>query len=100
MLDVEKAREELKTKSMAEIERATAMTWGARAVASYRLASEAKGLGERFRHFYEGENYRQEALEHASMAEDRGKLFLGIHEEVEKDRRSALDVLGSIRSRP
>ncbi len=98
MLDVEKALEELKAKSMAEIERATAMTWGARAVASYRLAAEAKGLAERFRHVYEGENYRQEAFEHASMTEDRGKLLLEIREEVDRDRRRALDAVASIRN--
>lgn len=93
VLDVERGLAELKTKSLAEIERATAVTWGGRAAASYRLAGEANSMAERFRHFYEAENYRQEALEHAAMAEDRGKLLMQVHDEVDDYRRRAAEVL-------
>lgn len=93
LLDVAKGLSELKTKSLAEIERMTAMTWGGRAAASYQLVLEAGGMAERFRHFYEGENYRQEALEHASMVEDRGSLLVQVHDEVDAYRRRAAEAL-------
>lgn len=89
VLNAEKALEELRTKKMDEIERLTAITWGGRALASYKLAQEQRDMGERFRHFYEGENYRQEALEHASMAEDRGELLRQVHDEIETVRQQA-----------
>lgn len=93
VLDVEKGIAELKTKSMVDIERATAQTWGGRAAASYQLAMQSDGMAGRFRHFYEGENYRQEALEHASMAEDRGQLLMQVHDEIDAHRRKAMEAL-------
>ncbi|MFO1535162.1 MAG: hypothetical protein ABR586_05810 [Thermoplasmatota archaeon] len=89
MLDVEKALKELRTTSMAEIERATALTWGGRAVASFRLCSESTDWESRFRHFCEGENYRQEALEHAAMGEDWKGLLPQIEAEVNEARAAA-----------
>lgn len=89
-LDVEKGLKELREKQMLQIERETAKTWGGRACASFRLAVEAEKLGERVRHLYEGENYRQEALEHASMTED----FDFLHEvvtEIDEYRKDALE---------
>lgn len=93
VLDVQKALDELKSKSMVDIERSTAQTWGGRAAASYQLAMQSDGMAGRFRHFYEGENYRQEALEHASMAEDGGKLMMQVHDEIDAVRRRAMDSL-------
>lgn len=92
-LDLEKARDELAGKSMVEIERATALTWGGRAVASFQCSLEAKSIHDRFKCFYEGENYRQEALEHAAMTEDRGKLVGEMHDEIEAVRRRAMAAL-------
>lgn len=70
MLDLPKAREELLSKSLLDIERATAITWASRAAACLDLAHEAEtrqGTQVRLR---EAENYRQEAIEHAAMTED------------------------------
>jgi hypothetical protein len=89
MLDVEKALKELRTTSMADIERATAITWGGRAVASFRLCSEAPDWEARFRHFCEGENYRQEALEHAAMSGDWKTLLPAVESEVDQARAAA-----------
>lgn len=93
MLDLEKAMKELREKSILDIERATALTWGGRALASYHLSRESSTPLERLQRFYEGENYRQEAMEHASMAEDGGGLMRGIHDEVEVERKAALEGL-------
>ncbi|HUR63128.1 MAG TPA: hypothetical protein VM241_01465 [Candidatus Thermoplasmatota archaeon] len=89
MLDVEKALKELRTTSMAQIERSTALTWGGRAVASFRLCAEAGDWEARFRHFCEGENYRQEALEHAAMGEDWQGLLPVIDAEINEARAAA-----------
>lgn len=93
VLDVQKGIDELKQKSMVDIEKATAQTWGGRAAASYQLATQAGETAQRMKHFYEGENYRQEALEHASMAEDGGKLLMQVHDEIADYRRRAADAL-------
>jgi hypothetical protein len=70
MLDVAKARSELRKKSLLEIERATAITWGSRAAACYDLAGETKEEATRSARLQEAMNYRQEAIEHAAMTED------------------------------
>lgn len=70
MLDLAKARDELATKSLLDIERDTALTWAARAAACLDLAHEAETRQERQVRLREAENYRQEALEHAAMTED------------------------------
>lgn len=89
---MEKALKELREKELLDIEMETAKTWGGRAAASYRLAMETGKLGERIRHIYEGENFRQEALEHASMTEDLDFLQ-EIGEEIQEARKEALEVL-------
>lgn len=70
VLDVAKARKELQQKSLAEIERATALTWGARAAAAFALAGEEAQPERRWQWRLDAESYRQEALEHAAQTED------------------------------
>lgn len=70
MLDVAKAKKEIAAKQMSAIERDTALTWGARAAASYECALVVEDIHGRLQCFWEAENYRQEALEHAAMTED------------------------------
>lgn len=70
MLNVPDAKKELLSKSLLDIERATANTWGSRAAACYQLAAEAKDDKTRSLRLQEAMNYRQEALEHAAMTED------------------------------
>lgn len=70
MLDLAKAREELLSKTLLDIEHATALTWAARAAACLDLAHEAETRQGRQVRLMEAENYRQEALEHAAMTED------------------------------
>lgn len=86
------AREELESQSMLEIERATAKTWGGRAAAAYQLAREHEGTA-RLRWIADAENYRQEAIEHAAMAEDF-EFFRQIIEDL-KEARRGLSLTGS-----
>ncbi|HUR61789.1 MAG TPA: hypothetical protein VM286_05430 [Candidatus Thermoplasmatota archaeon] len=89
MLDVEKALQELQTTSMAQVERTTALTWGARAVAAFRLCAQSTDWESRFRFFCDGENYRQEALEHAAMSDDWRSLLPALETEVNEARGAA-----------
>lgn len=70
MLDLAAARKELQSKTLLDIERATALTWAGRAAACLDLAHEAGDPKLRLRRLTEAENYRQEAIEHAAMTED------------------------------
>ncbi len=87
-LDLAKAREELLSKTILDIERATAITWAGRAAACFDLAHEAETRQGRQVRLMEAENYRQEALEHAAMTEDI-PFLQGILQEVDahKTRR-------------
>lgn len=89
VLDVEKALKELATTSIAEIEHSTALTWGARAVASFQLCAQATEWRARFQYFCDGENYRQEALEHAATATDWQQLMPVLDAEINKSRANA-----------
>jgi len=88
-LDVEKARKELEGKSITDIEHATALTWGARAVASFQLCAQSGEWESRFRFFCDGENYRQEALEHAAMSDDWRGLLPLLESEINEARGAA-----------
>lgn len=90
MLDIEKATKELGEKTLEEIEAMTAKTWGARAVASYRLAKKARTPADGFRRFYEGENFRQEAFEHAAMVDDGGELLREVRGQVKGPREESI----------
>ncbi len=69
LLHPDDARSELEHKTLLEIERETAETWGARAAAAFEFA--AKATGEKRAHWLaDAENYRQESLEHAAMTGD------------------------------
>ena len=69
-LDIAAARKELQAQDIQAIERTTAITWGGRAAAAFRLAAEADDADGRRKWLMDGENYRQEALEHAAMTDD------------------------------
>jgi len=80
--DVEAAREEVNSKSEAEIEIETAYKWASRSIASYQEYAATKELKWLLR----GEDYLHECIEHAALAKDGGKTLSIIEEEVEKYR--------------
>ncbi len=84
LLDADSAHKELASKTILQIERETAITWGGRAAAAYANAKNAQGA-KREQWLKDAENYRQESLEHAAMTEDLG--FLGsIIEDLQRFR--------------
>lgn len=93
LLDADTARKELAETTMEAIERATARTWGGRALASYQLCLAEQAAMANVRRFCDGEAFRQEAFEHAAMAEDGGVLLRGIQVELDAARAKALAAL-------
>ena len=97
LLDVAKAKKEIAAKEMAHIERETALTWGARAAASYECALVVEDIHGRLRCFWEAETYRSEALEHAAMTEDV-RFLERLIVEIEGYRSKARDSLEAERA--
>lgn len=92
LLDLAKARKELESKDLLQIERDTALTWGGRAAASYAFVLEEPDHAERMRCFWEAETYRAEAVEHAAMTED-ARFVERVTTEIEAHRARARDAL-------
>lgn len=97
LLDLPKARKEIAAKEMVQIERDTAIAWGGRAAASYECAMVVEDIHGRLQCFWEAENYRQEALEHAAMTEDL-RFLERLMVEVEAYRAKARDRLEAERA--
>lgn len=66
MLDLEKARKEIKDKGIRQIHEQTAWTWASRAIAAFEASIEATGLEKVFK-FSDAQEYVGEAKEHASQ---------------------------------
>jgi hypothetical protein len=77
--NVDESISEVKAKTEAQIETETAIKWAARAVACYRHAKESTDQKEQIKWILRGEDFRHEAIEHASLVGDQG----GVLSEVE-----------------
>jgi phage gp46-like protein len=71
---VERAKEELRTKSLAQIHYETAMVWLARAVAAHQISLQT----HQPRYLIDAEDYAHEALEHGALSEEGGATVLYI----------------------
>ena len=98
-LKLDKAKEELKEKSYLDIQKQTAWTWASRAAVSYDLAIEEKDPHRKVAVFMVAEEYYHEAVEHAALYEDGGKLLAKVDEELEPYRdRATADLQNSLKS--
>jgi hypothetical protein len=93
VLDIKKAKEELKEKSYLEIQRQTAITWASRAAASYNLCAEEKDVRRKVAIYQIAEEYCHEGVEHAALCEDHGKLLAELEKELDPHRDAAADSL-------
>lgn len=87
-LDIDKAMKEVQEKSDAEIDKETAHTWTARAIACYKIALKQDSEEELCKWNRKGDDFRHEALEHAALAKDGGKTVGELEkamDEVEED---------------
>jgi hypothetical protein len=89
-LDVNGAMTELRSKDHAQIEYETALQWAARAVAAFTLSVQSPDRVAQVMRFSEGDDYANEAREHASQVGDNGKLLRFIDGQIEQTRESAL----------
>ncbi len=89
VLEVEKAIEEITNVPAATIHRTAALTWAARAVASYQVCLTKPELQECLSFFYLGEHYREAALAHAAMGDEWQPLHAEIDTAMEGDRGTA-----------
>lgn len=80
------AKTEVKNKSDSEIERETAKKWAARAIACYEEYHSTNSLKWLLR----ADNYRHEALEHASIVGDRGRLVGQLQKEIDLIKKKKL----------
>lgn len=92
VLDATKAHAELASNSMAQIERATSLAWGGRALASYELSAAQTNPMEAINRFGDGDAFRQEALEHGAMADDKN-LVSKVGSELDDARAGAIVAL-------
>ncbi len=89
MLNVKKALDEVRGKSVEQINAETAWTWGSRAAACYQLASEASNEAEKDKWLMLADDYRHESLEHAALVEDEGKLVGEVSRALNPFRKTA-----------
>ena len=70
------ARREVLRKSRSQIEEEKAFNWAALAVATYDLFQETR----QHRWLRDSEHYLEEALEHAAMADESGRVLRAVSE--------------------
>lgn len=73
-LDLNKARKELADKTLVEVHRETAWTWGSRAVVAFDAVPLTEDLKKRIKAWMLAQEYEHEALEHAALVDDGGLL--------------------------
>jgi hypothetical protein len=90
MLDLDKARKEIKEKTYREIETATAWTWASRACVYYEGVEDS---GNTLWAWTVAEEAYHEAIEHSALAEDDGGLLKKIKKAVEPYQEKAAEFM-------
>lgn len=72
------------------IEQNTALSWAGRAVAAYTLAVRQGALVQRVDWFTTGDDYGQEAREHAALVGDGGKTLDFVEKQLRGPRQLAM----------
>ena len=89
--EVDEAMVEIQDEPKHMIERKTAKRWAARSIASFIIASKSDEPNQIFKRYIEGDDYRHEAIEHASLAEDDG-ILVGLIERACDRARDKVDL--------
>lgn len=82
---VAEALREVRAKTDEQIDRATSRKWADRALACLIVAGKAQGA-RREKWMMRFEDYSREALEHAALSGDGGKLVGKIQREIDRAR--------------
>ena len=89
--DLKAAAKEISEKTDSTIQVETAYKWASRAVVCYRLY---KGTGK-LKWLQQAEDYRHEAIEHASLADDDFATLKTVTEELKKEADGAVSAHSS-----
>lgn len=81
MMDVEKAKQELQQKTLQQIQRDTALSWGARTMAVIEFSDQAKSQTELLHWMVDAHEYYHEALEHGALVDEPG-FFDNLKKEI------------------
>lgn len=93
MLKIKEAKEEIEKKSYLEIQKETAWKWASRAAAAFELSIEEKDLKRKVAQYQVAQEFEHEALEHAALYEDSGKLLVQVSKELDPHREKAAEDL-------
>ena len=91
MLNIKEAKEELTNKSYKDIQTETTWKWGSRAAASYQNLIDTVNNHEKLMLSYLAEEYYHEAIEHAALVEDDGKLVKKFQQEIAELKAKAAE---------
>lgn len=86
---IEEALKEVQSTPTEKVEIDTAYKWAARSIACFLLSRETKEVNW----FIRAEDYRHEAIEHASLAHDGGQTVQFIESEIDQHRFDAKDLM-------
>jgi hypothetical protein len=89
-IDVEEAEKELAKTPYHEIQKSTAWKWAGRAAATFNAVEEEKDPLGKVKRYHLAEEFRHEAIEHAALYEDNGKLVAKVEKELDSYRDKAL----------
>jgi|SRR5581483_743917 len=78
MIKLDEAKKELSEKTYLQIQEETAWKWASRAAAAYSEVSNQSTLMQKVGLLNVAEEYKHEAVEHAALYEDGGKLVASI----------------------
>lgn len=90
LLDLGKARAELQCSTAAQRAKASALSCGARALASYLPAANETPDADDLQRFCDGEAFRKEAFGHAALADDTGALLGAVRAGLDAARSAAV----------
>ena len=88
MLDLDKAKEELAESSYREIQVKTAWTWASRACVAYSIVVSAEPEAK-LAPWTLADEYAHEAIEHAALVEDNGKVLEEVRKSIQEFRDRA-----------
>lgn len=88
-IDVEEALKEVTSKTKQEIEIETARKWAARAIACHQLMHQAKKMHDKLKWADLADDFRQEAMEHAAVADDDGVTLADVTKAMNKVKEEA-----------
>ncbi len=80
--DVESALKEVQEKTEEQVESETAFKWASRCIACFQLYKKT----EKLKWYIQALHYRDEALEHAALVKDDGKVLKTVESEMDKFR--------------